>query len=153
MRGADIDYNPVFFAYVIVTADAFHLFVDAAKLPATYASHFADNAIAVQLHPYGRIAAVLGAAIASSKRKVWIAAGSSWSLTALVPEPRRLQDILPLAEMKAIKNATEAAGMRACHVRDGVALCQYFAWLEARIAAGEPVDEISGADRLEEFRK
>lgn len=55
--------------------------------------------------------------------------------------------------MKALKNATEAAGMRNCHVRDGVALCQYFAWLEKRVKAGEAVDEISGAAQLEEFRK
>lgn len=43
--------------------------------------------------------------------------------------------------------------MRNCHVRDGVALCQYFAWLENAIKNGEQVDEISGADKLEGFRK
>lgn len=43
--------------------------------------------------------------------------------------------------------------MRSCHVRDGVALCQYFAWLENAVRSGEYVDEISGADKLESFRK
>lgn len=55
--------------------------------------------------------------------------------------------------MKALKNDTEAAGMRSCHIRDGVALCQYFAWLEQRVLSGAHVDEISGAAQLEEFRK
>lgn len=58
-----------------------------------------------------------------------------------------------MAILKAIKNDVEAEGMRNCHVRDGVALCQYFAWLENAIKNGEKVDEISGADKLEGFRK
>jgi len=40
-----------------------------------------------------------------------------------------------------------------CHIRDGVALCKYFAWLEYALNHGEKVDEISGATKLEEFRK
>lgn len=55
--------------------------------------------------------------------------------------------------MKALKNVVEAEGMRDCHIRDGVALVQYFAWLERTVLAGEYVDEITGATQLEEFRK
>lgn len=54
--------------------------------------------------------------------------------------------------MKAIKNSVEAEGMRNCHVRDGVALVQYFAWLENEVKNKRRVTEISGADKLEEFR-
>lgn len=39
-----------------------------------------------------------------------------------------------------------------CHIRDGVALCQYFAWLEHSVKNGMNVNEISGATKLEEFR-
>lgn len=153
MRGSDIDYNPVFFAYVIITATSVELIVDAAKLPATHVQHFADNGIAVQLHAYADISTVLATHVAATNGKVWLGLASGYALTALVPEPRRLQELSPIAVLKALKNETEAAGMRACHVRDGVALCQYFAWLEARVAAGEAVDEMSGAAQLEEFRK
>lgn len=55
--------------------------------------------------------------------------------------------------MKAVKTDVEAQGMIDCHIRDGVALCQYFAWLENALQSGEAVDEISGATKLEEFRK
>lgn len=55
--------------------------------------------------------------------------------------------------MKAIKNDAEAQGMRACHIRDGVALCQYFSWLERSVLNGDYVDEITGATKLEECRK
>lgn len=43
--------------------------------------------------------------------------------------------------------------MAASHVRDGVALCQYFAWLENAVKNNEYVDEITGATKLEELRK
>ena len=32
--------------------------------------------------------------------------------------------------MKACKNDAELSGMRACHYRDGAAVCEFFAWLE-----------------------
>ena len=43
--------------------------------------------------------------------------------------------------------------MRACHVRDGAALIEYFAWLEDRlINHKENIDEVKGADKLESIR-
>ncbi len=38
-----------------------------------------------------------------------------------------------------------------CHVRDGAALCAYFAWLEKHVPDGS-VDEISGAEKVAELR-
>eukprot|EP00953_Heterococcus_sp_UTEX-ZZ885_P041422 21131-Heterococcus_DN1.PRE.2 len=35
----------------------------------------------------------------------------------------------PVALMKAVKNAAELSGMRACHIRDGVALTTFLSWL------------------------
>lgn len=55
--------------------------------------------------------------------------------------------------MKAIKNPIEVNGLINCHVRDGIALCKYFSWLEKSIQNGDVVNEISGATKLEEFRK
>jgi len=44
------------------------------------------------------------------------------------------------------------AGMRRCHVRDGAAVCEYFAWLENQLKRNQRVTEISGADYLEQCR-
>lgn len=38
------------------------------------------------------------------------------------------------------------------HIRDAAALCCYFAWLDKEVHKGN-VTEISGATKLEEFRK
>lgn len=45
-------------------------------------------------------------------------------------------------------------GFRDCHVRDGVALVRYFAWLENELAQGAgDLREFEAASKLEEFRK
>lgn len=154
MRGSDIPYNPVFFAYLIVKRDDIHLFMDAAKLPEDYQQHLRLNEIAVTLSSYDCIEEVvldIQLHLATGQR-IWISPTSNYLLNVLVAEQYRLQQITALESMKAVKNAVEVQGMRNSHVRDGKALCQYFAWLEHELKQGNPVDEISGATKLEEFR-
>jgi Xaa-Pro aminopeptidase len=58
----------------------------------------------------------------------------------------------PCALFKARKNAVELQGARNAHLRDGVALCRFLAWLDAIAPSGE-VTEIAASDRLEAFRR
>ncbi|HHN72977.1 MAG TPA: aminopeptidase P family protein, partial [Thermopetrobacter sp.] len=57
----------------------------------------------------------------------------------------------PCLRPKAEKTAAEQAGMRAAHLRDGVALCRFLAWLEGAAARGA-VDEIAAVAKLEALR-
>lgn len=59
----------------------------------------------------------------------------------------------PVADHKAIKNATELEGFRQSHIRDGAALARYFAWLEEALNEGKEVNEWQGAEVLENYRK
>lgn len=76
----------------------------------------------------------------------------------------------PVADMKSIKNSTEVegalrcwnirvrnaeatgAGFRQSHIRDGVALARYFAWLEEQLNNGVELNESQAADQLEKYR-
>ncbi len=49
LRGSDIDFNPVFFAYAVVSADHAQLFVDLAQLSQDVRAWLGQE---VQLHPY-----------------------------------------------------------------------------------------------------
>lgn len=153
MRGSDIEYNPVFYSYVILTHNELYLFVEKNCLPIGYADHFRKNNVTVIVDEYENIQTVLKKLIKRSTGKVWISPVSSYALSALVPERNLLQDVSPVCAMKAVKNATEAQGMVDCHIRDGIALCKYFAWLEDALNRGEKVDEISGATKLQGFRE
>lgn len=70
----------------------------------------------------------------------------------IVPQENVVLVPSPVAAMKAIKNATEIEGFRQCHIRDGVALARYFAWLEKQLDDGVEVNEYQGAERLAKFR-
>ena len=58
----------------------------------------------------------------------------------------------PVQDAKAVKNEAEQQGMRDCHIRDGTALVEFFAWLENELLSGRKLDEVEAADKLEEFR-
>lgn len=53
---------------------------------------------------------------------------------------------------RACKNSTEQAGMRQCHIRDGVAVSQLLAWLEGAMAT-EILTELDVVAKLLSFRK
>lgn len=43
---------------------------------------------------------------------------------------------------QAVKNLAELTGMREAHLRDAVAICDFFAWFEATIASGRELSEV-----------
>ena len=57
----------------------------------------------------------------------------------------------PIALMKAVKNEVEIAGARAAHLRDGVAVTRFLAWLDRQAAQGK-LTEIDAVEALEDFR-
>jgi len=57
----------------------------------------------------------------------------------------------PARLARAVKNERELAGARAAHLRDGVALVRFFAWLDRQPAGSQ--DEISLAQKLEQCRR
>jgi Xaa-Pro aminopeptidase len=77
---------------------------------------------------------------------------ASWAVTEAIGQDRYLIARSPLNDLKAIKNATELEGFRQSHIRDGVALARYFAWLEEQLENGVVLNESQGADRLKQFR-
>jgi len=58
----------------------------------------------------------------------------------------------PVTNLKAVKNETEIAGMRAAHLRDGAALTRYLAWLDREAPSGK-ISEIDAVALLETCRR
>jgi Xaa-Pro aminopeptidase len=58
----------------------------------------------------------------------------------------------PIALMKAVKNEVEIAGARAAHVRDGIAVTRFLAWLDREAPRGA-LTEIDAVAALESFRR
>lgn len=89
-----------------------------------------------------------------AQRRFMISTKASWALSLQLGGEEKVDELRSLVgDSKAIKNDTELDGMRACHVRDGAALVEYFAWLEEELTVkGTKIDEVQGADELERIR-
>ncbi len=164
LRGSDIPFNPVFFSYAIVTAETATLYIDASKLSEECQKHLSENDVAVK--PYDDIfsdARTLGTAAkingeikigGKSQRQFWISTKASWALKRALGGDKLVDEIRsPVGDFKSIKNDTELEGMRQCHIRDGAAMIEYFAWLEDQLVEKKAtLDEVTVADKLEQLR-
>ncbi|EGR2185806.1 aminopeptidase P family protein [Vibrio parahaemolyticus] len=151
VRGLDVSRLPVLLSHAILHADSsVEYFLDPARLPAEFAAHVGTG-VTVH-HPealQSRLEAVSG-------KKVLLDPAISNAWFKLVLQNAGASVIAaadPCLMPKAAKNEVEIAGMKACHIRDGVAMSKFLCWLDAEVAAGNLHDEATLADRLEAFRK
>ncbi|NXG79687.1 XPP1 aminopeptidase, partial [Baryphthengus martii] len=161
LRGSDVEYNPVFFAYAVIGMNTIRLFIDGDRMmdPAVREHLQLDSILEpefkIQVLPYGSILSELQAVGAglSPKEKVWLSDKASYALTEAIPKAYRyLTPYTPICIAKAVKNASETEGMRRAHIKDAVALCELFNWLEKEVVPMGTVTEIIAADKAEEFR-
>ncbi|GFU20859.1 xaa-Pro aminopeptidase 1 [Nephila pilipes] len=155
LRGSDFDYNPVFLAFGVVTLETVYLFVDEFKITAQVKRHFQEDCfdkIRVEIRPYQLIKEFLSWLVNQQHDKIWISRKSSYALLRLIPEECRIESVNPVLLMKAVKHEVEIECMRRAHVKDAVAMCEFFAWLEDEVASGE-VTEYLAALKIEDFRR
>ncbi|KAG6877769.1 hypothetical protein C0993_004144 [Termitomyces sp. T159_Od127] len=153
LRGSDIEYNPVFFAYAVITADSVNLFVERTQLSDDALKHLGDD---IKVQPYdaffGYLQELPTVLTLDEEAKVLIGENASHAIAQALGKDKYVIAPSPIAEMKAIKNATELEGFRQSHIRDGAALARYFAWLEEQLNNGVEINESQGADKLEALR-
>jgi Xaa-Pro aminopeptidase len=151
IRGSDVAHNPVVLAFLIVPSRGKpELFLDPDKLAPEARRHLAGLAKVSDVAALERrLKALKGMAkrirLDPNTAAYWFfrKLAGGWTRIARNEDPC----LLP----KARKNATEIAGARAAHKRDGAAVVRYLAWLDREAVRGG-VDEIAAASRLEALR-
>ena len=146
MRGSDIEYNPVNYAYAIVSKDGATLFIDERKLDAKCKKNLAKNDI--NTLPYND---VYGVASQIEGRVLIDKEKTNYALFSLIKNVKET-DSFPTTVRKAIKNAVEIKNMKKAHVEDGVAMLKFMRYLKEN-AGKDVMSEISLADKLEAFRR
>lgn len=144
LRGRDVSYNPILLAYAVIERDRARLFIAPAQVADEVSAEL--ESAGVEVAAYDALADALG----RLGGRVWIdpSSASLWVSNAIATE--RLEAESPVSRMKACKNPTELAGMRAAHLRDGVALVRFLCWLEGAWASG--LDELTASQRLDALR-
>jgi Xaa-Pro aminopeptidase len=130
LRGADVAYNPVFIAHALIDEKNATLFILDGKIGPDLRARLALDGIV--LAPYGGVGAAL-AALAAPARLLVDPRRISASLRAAVPASVAvIEAVNPSTLAKSIKSAAEVSHVRSAMEHDGAALCEFFAWLEAR---------------------
>lgn len=147
LRGSDVECNPVFLAYLVISLDDAQLYVQQKQL--TDEAKAAMNSANVTLKDY---AAFFDDLKAFQNEKVLVSGQSNQLIfEALKQNNTLIIQAVPGHLMKAIKNETELEGFRTVMVRDGVAMVKFLHWLTHQVGQ-EEMDEYSIGVKLREFR-
>jgi Xaa-Pro aminopeptidase len=149
LRGADVDYNPVFVAHALILPDRAELFAAPGKIDAALAAALAADGVSVR--PYDSCAQALAALPADSAVLVDPARVTVGVLAALPPRCRRVESINPGTLAKSRKTDRELAHVRAVMEQDGAALCEFFAWFESALGR-ERITELTIDEKLSAAR-
>ena len=147
LRGADVSYNPVFLAHVLIGEERATLFVSEAKIDAALRAALAADGIDVRGYDEaGTALAALPADAALLLDPKRVTLGTRRRTAARVVE-----SINPSTLAKSRKSDAEAAHVRRAMIKDGAAMCEFYAWFEAALAdpaRREPITELTIDARL-----
>ncbi|MFY1045500.1 aminopeptidase P family protein [Chryseobacterium sp. GP-SGM7] len=147
LRGSDVESNPVFLGYILITKNDAILFTDLEKMEVEARKQM-DEAW-VKMMPYEEFYNHLRTI---KNEKVLVSPNSNQSIfEALKIGNTFVKSAVPGNLMKAQKNETELEGFRKVMVRDGVAMVKFLYWLNHN-AGKEAMTEYSIGQKLREFR-
>lgn len=147
LRGSDVESNPVFMGYIIVTKNDCLLFTQLEKLDVE-ARRQMDEAW-VKMKPYEEFFPHLKTI---SNEKILVSPNSNQQIfESLKIGNTFIKAPVPGNVMKAQKNETELQGFRTVMVRDGVAMVKFLYWL-TNTAGKEKLTEYSIGEKLRAFR-
>ena len=140
LRGNDVECNPVFVSYLLLSEKQNVLFVSPEKVSDEVREHLSLSG--VETMPY---TAVVDAVKNLHARRTMIPAKANCAVLSLYGEGGYV--IMPsfAEEMKAVKNSAEIAGFHSAMLRDGVAMVTFLSRLKSEVKKG--ITEM-GVDRL-----
>ncbi|WP_293705791.1 aminopeptidase P family protein [uncultured Parasutterella sp.] len=150
LRGSDVADNPVFYAYALISSqETATLFINEEKVPDDLKDLLLQEGVA--LAPYHLIDETL--ASLSSGTVLTDPEEINASLLSHLPEQiTRLELPNPIERMKALKTLEEIELISEAMLKDGIALVQFFAWLDRNLGKKEMTEQ-SLADKLLSFRQ
>lgn len=156
LRGGDVDYNPVFWAYVTVTSSSATLYVNFTRFSEGVEEHLKESGVTIA--SYEALLPDLSNACWDDTSRVWVDPNTcNYAILDCLEKAaagiQMTKEQGPIVLAKAKKCDVELAGVRASHVRDGIALAKFLCWLENEVAIdGNEPTEIEASDKLDGLR-
>ncbi|MGN0383411.1 MAG: aminopeptidase P family protein [Eubacterium sp.] len=144
IRGSDILYNPVIFAFAMITHEQAIIF-SATDMPEELSEAGVTNLPYREAYTYIKNIK-MKSKVLLDKSKV------NFQMYSMIGVGVQILDAPnPESLFKAIKNETELENLRKCHIKDGVAVTKFMYWLKNNVGK-ETITEISAAQYLENLR-
>jgi Xaa-Pro aminopeptidase len=151
IRGLDVSRLPVLLCHAIIHSDGrVDFFIAPHRVVDGFSQHVGPQVNVVDpqlLYSQLCLLSAKRVLVDPSNTNAWIMLTLQNSGACILEQPD------PCLFAKAAKNDTEIAGMKACHIRDGVAMVKFLAWLDEQVSADQWLDEQQLADQLETFRR
>ncbi|MEQ1160142.1 aminopeptidase P family protein [Acinetobacter calcoaceticus] len=148
-RGQDVEYNPVFLSHLYISEKQAVLFIDADKVDIAIQQAFKADGIEIRNYEDTAkfLANISDASVLLDPAKV-----SIYHEQAIAKDIQVVYDINPSTLFKSRKHESEIAHIRHAMVKDGVALCHFFHWLEKALHHRENISELTIDEKITAFR-
>lgn len=150
LRGADVDYNPVFLAHMLISEDSATLFVENSKVSTEIANHL--NTSGITLAAYESVQEALGTLTPEDLLLLDPNKVAVGTLSKMADDVGFIEQMAPSTLLKSVKSDADIDHVREAMRQDGAALCEFFATFEQRLDAGERLSELDVDSMLIEVR-
>lgn len=150
LRGADVDYNPVFLAHMLISENDATLFIDTNKVSSEIAQSLKDSGIAIA--DYEAVQDALGTLTADDLLLLDPSKVAVGTLSKMADGVGFIEQMAPSTLLKSVKSDADIDHVREAMRQDGAALCEFFATFEQRLADGEHLSELDVDSMLIEVR-
>ena len=147
LRGADVDFNPIFVCYLLLHEHDATLFCDRTRILPEVLLLLDEHDIKVL--PYSDVIAALNTLEEGDNLGLDPATTSLTVFNAINAKKTELESPIPLWKSK--KNDTEVSHSRNTMVKDGIALANAFYWLHEKLKTGD-CSEYDFANILTKYR-
>ncbi|SDB99487.1 aminopeptidase P family protein [Acinetobacter boissieri] len=149
-RGSDVEYNPIFLAHLYIAHDkTTTLFIDQDKLPAEVRDILDQERI--HIHNYEDSARFL-AHLETTKILIDPNKVTLYHAHAIPSSVEVIQATNPSTFLKACKAQSEIEHIKHAMLKDGIALCHFFYWLEQALKNNDAINELTIDEKITHFR-
>jgi len=150
LRGADVDYNPVFLSHMLISKDKATLFVDNNKVSSGIKKSLKDSGIT--LADYDAVQDALSDLTPDDLLLLDPSKVAVGTLSKMADDVGFIEQMAPSTLLKSVKSDADIEHVREAMRQDGAALSKFFAAFEQRLADGERLSELDVDSMLIEVR-
>lgn len=149
LRGSDVECNPVFYAYMIITPETAMLYADPHKFTSIVSHRLLEDGITVSMYYHFEPALQ---ALPSGTRAYCDPARANVRNVLAMSRATRIMGRSIIGDLKARKDAMEMHHIREAHKYDGVAMVRFLRWLDGQMKAKAAITELDVVAKLHDLR-